>query len=104
MAARAGRLKVKDPADLEWLNTMVAALVERRGVPKPAKGGAADKPEDRRGWRYNVPEHTMSAGRTKQTRQAMMRAPAGNQDLSSTQLATLALFSANRFGVRDDLA
>jgi len=98
VAARAGRLRVRDPADLEWLNTMVAALVERRGIPKPAKG--ADKPEDRRGWRYNVPEHTMSAGRTKQIRQAMLRAPAGNQDLSSTQLATLALFSANRFGVR----
>jgi hypothetical protein len=92
-AARAGKLRIKDPKDLEWLQNLVSQLVVRRGVPV-----AGAKPADRLGWRYNVPEVTVSRGRTTSKRGSNPGVH-GNQDLSSTQLAALALFSARRFGV-----
>jgi hypothetical protein len=102
-AAQAGKLRIKDPADLEWLQAMVGNLVERRG--HPVAKGKADKREGRLGWRYNQPILTLSrgggrggGGGTSSTRE-IKRPPHANQDLSSTQLATLALFSARRFGV-----
>jgi hypothetical protein len=88
-----GKLRIRDRDDKEWLEQLVEALVARRGVPV-----ASAAPEDRRGWRYNLKEVVLSSGRQTQT----FRSNPGhiaNQDLSSTQLAALALFSAHQFGV-----
>ena len=89
-AARKGKLKIKDRDDRKWLQGMVATLVDRRGVP----GG-----QTRRGWRYNQPGFTIG-------RRTWPEGPAperGSEDLSSTQLAALALFSAQRFGIGTDV-
>ncbi len=91
---KSGKLRITDKEDLEWLRALVDALVARRGM---GQDGAA--PEARRGWRYNVPKLTLSSGRSNWTRDN--RAPPhANQDLSSTQLGALALYSAHRFGVK----
>lgn len=97
-----GKLKMGDKADLEWLHELVQGLVERRGMP-------AEEPEAkaRLGWRYNAPflkwERTVSFGRgtrnEKFERQVQMP-PHANQDISSTQLAALALYTAQRFGAK----
>ena len=89
-----GKLKIKDKDDREWLEELVAALVARRGIPD-----AAAPPAERRGWRYNLRELTLQNGR--QTRRYPLGPPPpnANQDLSSTQLAALALFSAHQFDV-----
>ena len=95
-----GRLRIRDKADLEWLQELVAALAARRGVP------VADAPADaRRGWRYNLKELTLSRGSAKSTQTQKFQSsvpPNANQDLSSTQLAALALYSAHQFGVKVD--
>ncbi|MFM8387509.1 MAG: hypothetical protein ACKOCB_11925 [Planctomycetia bacterium] len=92
-AAKAGKLKITNKDDLEWLQAMVQGLVERRGTPS-GEGSEPDK-----GWRYNVPVLTLSSGNSNWTRNSG-RGHGGNQDLSSTQLAALALYSAHRFGVK----
>ncbi|MDJ0523066.1 MAG: hypothetical protein QNJ90_13435 [Planctomycetota bacterium] len=97
-AKRKGKLKIRDRDDREWLIEMVEALVERRG--KPVEGPAR---EARLGWRYNVPKLTMGGGGKggrMWTRGATRAPPHANQDMSSTNLAALALFSAQRFGLK----
>jgi len=89
-----GKLVIKDKNDREWLEELVAALVDRRNVPNP--GAPTD---ERRGWRYNLREIKLSHGRQNVTSPAQPVPPNANQDLSSTQLATLALFSAHQFSV-----
>ncbi len=84
-AGKKGKLKMSG-ADKKWLVALVEGLVLRRGRPQP-EGGDAN-----RGWRYNV--NTIPNVINTQN------PPHANQDLSSTQLAALALFSADRFGVR----
>jgi hypothetical protein len=102
-AAKAGKLRIKDPADLEWLQSMVTSLVARRGMPLAGK--PIDPPKARLGWRYNEPPLSLSRGGGRgggggaTWKREELRPPNANQDLSSTQLATLALFSARRFGV-----
>jgi hypothetical protein len=86
-AARAGKLRIKDREDAELLTHLVDNLVSRR-----SSAGFS-----RRGWRYNVPE--VSLGRWRRPGQDDVP-PGGAEDLSSTQLAALALFNAHRFGVR----
>ena len=96
-----GKLRIRDPKDKEWLQDLVAALVERRGVPKKDS-----EPEEMRGWRYNLKEITLTRGaqRSTQTQRFTSKPPPhANQDLSSTQLAALALFSAHQFGVKVDV-
>jgi hypothetical protein len=93
---RKGKLKITDKDDLEWLHEMVKLLVERRGMPVE---GAA--PADMRGWRYNVPDYPLSGGNRTTTRK-VSPGHIANQDLSSTQLAALALYSAHRFGAKVD--
>ncbi|MHC5012399.1 MAG: hypothetical protein ACYTG6_15890, partial [Planctomycetota bacterium] len=91
---RRGKLRIRNKEDREWLEDLVAALVERRGVP------VADAPADQRlGWRYNLKEIVLKNGRQTQRFQSNPGHIA-NQDLSSTQLAALALFSAHQFGVK----
>jgi hypothetical protein len=55
----------------KWAQDLVAHLLEKRQA---------------RTWRYNIPNGAP--------------APGGNEDLSSTQLATLALFYAHRLGIK----
>jgi hypothetical protein len=92
---KAGKLKITDKDDLEWLHAMVQGLVERRGSGTPAA-----LPEEKRGWRYNQPELHMTSGRSTLNRPAGTPPMGHNQDMSSTQLATLALYNAHRFGVK----
>ncbi|MDF1700906.1 MAG: hypothetical protein P1V36_07080 [Planctomycetota bacterium] len=94
-AKRKGKLKIRDRDDREWLTDMVNALIERRGMP--VDGAPRD---ERIGWRYNVPTVTRTGGSGGWTRTGNKTPPHGNQDLSSTQLAALALFSAQRFGIK----
>jgi hypothetical protein len=94
-AKKKGKLKIRDKDDREWLIEMVEALVERRG--KPVESPERDA---RLGWRYNTPKLTMSGGNRNWTRGATRAPPHANQDLSSTNLAALALFSAQRFGLK----
>ena len=104
--ARKGRLKIKNVEDREWLQRMVDELVKRRGQP------VEDPPPDERiAWRYNVP----TIKRQKVSRKDSggggggggfvrggIPGVRGNQDLSATQLAALALYSAHRFGIKMD--
>jgi hypothetical protein len=97
-ARRRGKLSIRDKDDKEWLQELVAALVEQRGVP------VEEPPEaERLGWRYNLRKIVLSSGRSTQTFSSQPGHIA-NQDLSSTQLAALALFSAHQFGVEADAA
>jgi hypothetical protein len=101
-ARRKGKLRINDKDELEWLQDMVASLAERRGHPKPDEV----KREDKLGWRYNTPTLTLSRGSGRGGTQSATRegnpGHISNQDLSSTQLAALALFSAHQFGVKVD--
>lgn len=95
------KLKIGDAADADWMAAMVEGLASRRGLP------VEDAPaEERRGWRYNQPEVKRSIGgrgrSSTWTRPAGGLAPHANQDLSSTQLAALALYNAQRFGFEVD--
>ncbi len=95
-AKRKQKLKIKNRDDRAWLTDMVNGLIERRGMPIDGT-----PKEEKLGWRYNVPKFTGSNGRGTWTRGQNAKAPPhGNQDLSSTQLAALALFSAARFGIK----
>lgn len=92
---RRGKLIIKDKDEREWLQELVAALVDRRFVPN------AGAPESERlGWRYNLKGRKLTRGRQSVNRPDQPAPPHANQDLSSTQLATLALFSAHQFSVR----
>ncbi len=94
-AASKGKLKIRNPDDKEWLEKLVEGLIGRRGNPAE---GTPEK--ERLGWRYNTPVLTLG-GRSRWTRNGSVP-PHANQDLSSTQLAALALYSAQRFGVKVD--
>jgi len=87
-AASKGKLRMPG-ADKKWLVEMVERLIDIRGEPSPSSG-----PENR-GWRYNVKNFKLG-----QVGRNMQVPPHANQDLSSTQLACLALYSAQRFGVK----
>ena len=87
-----GKLKIKDKDEHEWLQELVAALVDRRSVP----GGIAPG----LGWRYNLKGTRLTRGRQTVTMPDQEAPPHANQDLSSTQLAALALFSAHQLSVR----
>ncbi|MDA1194672.1 MAG: hypothetical protein O2894_05765 [Planctomycetota bacterium] len=100
-AVRAGKLKIKNKEDREWLIELVNGLIERRGNP-------ADNPpaNERLGWRYNTPKLSLGGGGGRRggggktwNRNGSVP-PHANQDLSSTQLSAMALFSAQRFGVK----
>lgn len=95
-AKRRGKLKIRDTDDRKWLMELVERLIARRGQPGPG-----EKDKEMLGWRYNVPVLQIRVGRTTHTRNVRVP-PHSNQDLSSTQLATLALYSASRFGVKID--
>ncbi len=97
-AQRKGKLKIRDREDKEWLIELVEGLVARRGLPDGTGGS-----DGAHGWRYNVPKLTLSGGNQTWTRNSGMGHIA-NQDLSSTQLAALALSSAHRFGVKPKTA
>lgn len=100
-ASRKKKLKIKNRDDREWLIKMVNGLIERRGMP-------AESPDkkDMLGWRYNAPVLSLGSGGGRRggggrTWKRQVRVPPhANQDLSSTQLAAMALFSAARFGVK----
>ena len=95
---KSGKLRINDKDDLDWLKEMVEGLVARRGMPN-----AEAAPADRQGWRYNCPllNLTRSAGRSTHTwKRETKEPPHANQDMSSTQMAALALYSAHRFGVK----
>ncbi len=92
------KLKIRDREEREFVIAMVEALVERRGMPEEAP-----TPEGSRGWRYNMPIVKKSGGNRNWTRGKHRSPPHANQDLSSTQLACLALFSAHRFGFKVDM-
>ena len=92
---RRGKLTIKDKEERAWLTDMVNALVSLRGVPNPA-----GPPAERRGWRYNNKGLTLKRGRQTINVPDSPAPPHANQDLSSTQLAALALFSAHQFGVK----
>jgi hypothetical protein len=125
-----GKLKIGDKEERLWLEQMVELLVRRRGEPatKPVNLSRSDferlgdyrkeknlppenpdrRKEDRLGWRYNSPAINLikvrKSGKSTST-ESMNRvngltAPGRNQDLSSTQLAALALFNAHQFGVK----
>ncbi len=94
VAKRKGKLKIKNKADREWLIEMTDALVKRRGEPEP--GGES---QGRLGWRYNIKSLTIGGGGGTWTRNSKVP-PHANQDISSTNLAALALFSAQRFGMK----
>lgn len=91
-AKKKKKLRIKDKDDKEWLIDMVEALIKRRGY-----GGEEDT-----GWRYNVPPVTLGGGGGNWKRPEQAPLPDGSQDLSSTQLATMALYSAQRFGIKID--
>ena len=103
---RKGRLRMKNAEDREWLQRMVDGLVARRGIPKQKETAR----KDMRGWRYNIPpvtrQSSVKRGNSTKTdrwqRANVVLPPHSNQDLSSTQLAALALYSAHRFGVNVD--
>jgi hypothetical protein len=73
-------VKIADKADRAWAQELVEALIARRG-----SGGGSGV----RGWRYNQ----IYGGRVIEA------LPTGNEDMSSTQLAALALFAASRVGL-----
>ena len=126
-AQRAGKLKIKDRFDRAWLQQMVSGLVDRRGRPVDDAGAitsteikkfadpekykdfelplstALPDRKERLGWRYNAPHLDMvvSVGRSRQSwKRKVGIPPHANQDMSSTNLAALALFSAQRFGMK----
>ena len=89
------RKRIRDKDEAEWLVDLCNRLIEARGIP--AKN---PKDVDMLGWRYNVPPLTLGAtprggGKSRSSNVP----PHANQDISSTQLAALALYSAYRFGV-----
>ena len=77
-----------------WLIELTQGLIDRRGYGDP---GASS--EEKQGWRYNTPELTLSRSGGSWIRKSN-KGHIANQDLSSTQFAALALFSAQRFGVK----
>ena len=98
------KLRIRDKDDAEWLVEMVSALVERRGMPDDAAAAP-----DKLGWRYNVPRITFGSGGGRarggggsSSTRLVNPPPHANQDLSGTQLAALALYNAQRFGVDVD--
>ena len=123
---RRGKLKIKNKNDRIWLKQMVDALVARRGQPatgaialdksmlKRLQNPAKEEPypvpseaelpprEERLGWRYNQPRISLTAGGGGKSIDSItiggQPGVHGNQDLSSTQLAALALFAAHQFG------
>lgn len=86
---------IADKADRAWAEELVRALIAKRGVGSPP-----DEAERMRGWRYNTERVLVPTGADgPETRQVSPYPPPGNEDLSSTQLAALALFAASRLGV-----
>jgi hypothetical protein len=98
-ARKKGKLKIKDKQDRKWLQELVQALVARRGATTKSR-----RPEDRMGWRYNQTSSQWQKGESpsKAQRARGRFVDPSDQDLSSTQLAALALFSAHQFGVKVD--
>lgn len=96
-AKKKKKLKIRKRDDREFLIALVDALANRRG--QPAESAADD---EKMGWRYNLPQVTLSGGNSTWKRGVNVP-PHANQDLSSTQLGALALYSANRFGVKVDM-
>ncbi len=93
------KLKIRDRDDMEWLTELVAGLAARRGAP-----AESSSPKERLGWRYNVPAISLGGGRGGAgVKRGVNVPPHANQDLSSTQLAALALYNAQRFGVEVDV-
>jgi hypothetical protein len=81
-------------------------------VPEPPE---SERPErkDRLGWRYNTPNLNLAQVQVQKTSKGTRRntdgagrnvsvPPHANQDLSSTQLAALALYAAQPFGAKFD--
>ena len=93
-AKKAKKLKIKDREDREWLVQLTQGLIDRRGY-----GDEGATTEEKMGWRYNTPKLTLGRSGGSWIRNSN-KGHIANQDLSSTQLATLALFSAARFGVK----
>ncbi|MCB9825718.1 MAG: hypothetical protein H6806_11660 [Planctomycetes bacterium] len=97
------KLRIRDKDDQEWLVELVEGLVDRRGSPDKDS-----PPADRLGWRYNMPRIQLGGGGGGRGRSVAGKTrsvnvpPHANQDLSSTQLAALALYNAHRFGVDVD--
>ena len=92
-AAKQKKLRIKNKDDREWLFEMVDGLIKRRGIGQPNASRT-----EKLGWRYNAPEMKWGSSRGGfQTRPAQKALPEGNQDMSSTQLATMALFSIRHF-------
>ena len=83
--------KIADKADRAWAEALVAALIARRG------SGSRRDPPTERGWRYNQVYRVAPPPDSAPT--VIGALASGNEDLSSTQLATLALFAASRLGV-----
>lgn len=89
------------------------STIERMANPEkehdpPAPDEATLPPrEERLGWRYNLPKlnlvHMRKSGKSTSTDsyvRGVNRPPHANQDLSSTQLAALALFAAQQFKMK----
>ena len=93
--AKKKKLKIRNKEDREFVIAMVEALAARRGQPEESPTA-----EGSRGWRYNMPVVKKTSRTRNWTRGAHRSPPHANQDLSSTQLAVLALFSAHRFGFK----
>jgi hypothetical protein len=94
-ASKRKKLRIRDKDDREWLFEMVDALIKRRGQPE-------ENPDRKAmlGWRYNQPIIKRGNRNRSWTRGQVKTPPHANQDMSSTQLAAMALASAARFGVK----
>lgn len=106
-AKKARKLKIRDKDDREWLIELSQGLIERRGYGGFIAHGAKEVTEattaQKLGWRYNLPDLKLSGGggRSKRTwGRPSIPGHLAAQDLSSTQFAAMALFSAQRFGVK----
>lgn len=91
------KLKITDSKDRRWLKDLTSELVARRGIGNPNTPAHL-----RRGWRYNLKQRawlkTAKQPKEKEFKVVAPEPPA-DQDLSSTQLAALALYGARRLGV-----
>jgi len=98
---------VKEPHKLDKSTIKRIANPEKeQGPPDPDEDDLPPK-EERLGWRYNVPSlnlvHMRKSGNNTSTDsfgRVNSPPPHANQDLSSTQLAALALYSAQQFKMK----
>ena len=106
LVARRGQ-PLEQPFQLDKSTIQRIANPEKEEGPPEPEADALPPRAERLGWRYNVPHlnlvHVRKSGKSTST-DGMQRSnripPHANQDLSSTQLAALALFAAQQFKMK----